>query len=55
MSELGNGERVAGHLQCWVEGLLDPEAVVVLTGPCLVGSRDCTLITLLGLRSAAAW
>jgi hypothetical protein len=32
---VGNGERVAGHLQCWVEELLDPEAAVVLTGPCL--------------------
>jgi hypothetical protein len=28
-----NGEMVAGHLQCWVEGLLDPEAAVILTEP----------------------
>jgi hypothetical protein len=35
VSEAGNGERAAGHPQCWVAGLLDPEAAVVLTGPCL--------------------
>jgi hypothetical protein len=34
-SQARNGERAVGHLQCWVEELLDPEAVVVLTGPCL--------------------
>jgi hypothetical protein len=40
-SEAGNGERAAGHLQSWVEGILDPEAAVVL-GP--VPSKVCTLI-----------
>jgi hypothetical protein len=45
---MGNGERVAGHLQCWVEGLLGPEAAVVLTGPCPVGSGVCALIKWLG-------
>jgi hypothetical protein len=42
-------------MPCWVEGLWEPEALVVLTGPCLVGSGDGTLITLLGCRSAATW
>jgi hypothetical protein len=46
VSEAGNGERAAGHPQCWVAGLLDPEAAVVFTGPWCSG--DCALITWLG-------
>jgi hypothetical protein len=30
----GKWWEATGHLQSWVEGLLDPEAVVVLTGQC---------------------
>jgi hypothetical protein len=61
-SERGNGEMVAGHLQCWVEGLLDPEAAVILTGPLSVLELGPLSVLELGswsqgwsLRSAAAW